>query len=242
MHKFIVVDYQEGAGGEFIARFISAHLGHNLEWDQQSNPDHTQKYLNSHSLVEPNWNKNFANYLSKYIDFCTQQGIENIAVPYHLYKWPHHVHTIRQQIPQVRFVRISCHDAIQQVNAEFRRKVLDRRITDFNELQFLLSNKDRNRVKTLLKLFQQKQLFYKDIDQNFTTELQILPSNDIEIFYTHFFINFEQTDNAYSKLCIELGLTPNELLLSTLLKRNKKNLQDLNLYLNTHEIPSHNLL
>lgn len=233
MDKFIVVDYQEGAGGEFIARFISAHLGHTLEFDQQARPDHVQKWLNSHSLVRQDWNVNFQTYFCTFLNRCVTQGISNIAVPYHLYKWPKHVEIMLTQVPQTQFVRINCEGYYAKIDAEFRRKVSDRPLTDFRELQFLLANRDRNFVKDMLKLYKQQKLVYRDIFPDITTCIRTLPSKDIEINYSDFFCNFDQTAAAYEKLCSQLKLVPDMLLLTALLERNKKNFQTLNNYLST---------
>lgn len=233
MDKFIVVDYQEGASGEFVARFISAHFGHDLEFDQQAHPSHIQKWLNSHSLVKQDWNINFQSYFHTFLNRCATQEITNIAVPYHLYKWPRHVKIILNQLPQTQFVKINCESHYEQVNAEFRRKVLDRQLTDFQELQFLLANQGRDFVKDMLKLYQQKKLFYRDIFPGVSPQPRTLPSSDIEIRYNDFFCDFNQTATAYEKLCSQLKLMPDTLLLTALLERNKKNYQDLNNYLRT---------
>lgn len=226
-----MVDYQEGAGGEFIARFISAHFGHRLEFDQQTQPDHIQKWLNSHSLITQDWDENFATYLDTFLSNCDQQGINDLAVPYHLYKWPNHVKIMLDQLPQTRFVKINCETHNQQVNADFQRKVLDKPIIDFQELQFLLSNRDRNFITDVLKLYQQKKLTYRDIVTDYNSQLKSLPSSDIEIIYSDFFCDFDRTADAYKRLCSELTLPSNDTLISALLDRNKKNKQDLDKHL-----------
>lgn len=232
MDKFIVVDYQEGAGGEFIARFISAHFGHELEFDQQARPDHAQKWLNSYSIVKQDWDTNFQTYFDTFLKRCASHGISDIAVPYHLYKWPRHVELILTQMPHTRFVRINCKGYYTQINTDFHRKVSDRKLTDFRELQFLLANRDRNFVKDILKLYKEQKLYYRDIFPAPSICSKTLPSEDIEINYSDFFCDFNQTASAYEKLCSQLKLVPDILLLTALLERNKKNQQDLSNYLN----------
>jgi hypothetical protein len=233
LKRLIVVDYQEGAGGEFIARFLSAHFGLPLAFDQQADPDQTQKWLNSHSIVTPTWTLSFETSLRALMELCDSQNIDSIAVPYHLYKWPQHVDKILDLIPHARFVRINCDRYLGQVNVEFKRKVLDRSITDFKELQFLLKNKDRDFIKSMMTRFKQKTLTYKDIFHAPDKDLKTLPSKDVEIDYGDFFCNFDQTASAYERLCDRLGLSPNIVLLSALLERNKKNQHDLERYLST---------
>lgn len=231
MDKFVVVDYQEGAGGEFMARFISAHFGHKLEFDQQEDPDHLQKWLNSNSLVAVDWAIRFQSYLEMFIEHCQDKNVSAIAVPYHLYKWPSHVHIIKQVIPNVRFVRINCEDSLSDITADFERKVLNRVITDFQELKFLLINRDRQVAKFMLELYQQKQLTYRDIFPAPPHSIRYLPSKDVEIQYRDFFSNFDRTKQAYEKLCSELNIAPDLIALSSLLERNQKNKQDLDKHL-----------
>lgn len=231
MDKLIVVDYQEGAGGEFIARFISAHLGHKLAFDQQAHPSHVQKWLNSHSLVNTDWDQRFSVYLRMFFSVCKMQNATKLAVPYHLYKWPGHVDLILQESPNTRFVKINCNNYVDQVSVDFQRKVIDRPIQDFSEMQFLLKNKSTDLIKSNIELYKQGQLTYKDIFPKTSLRLQTLPSKDIEIDYGDFFCNFKQTAHAYEKLCNDLNLNPNLVLLSSLLERNKKNQQDLNNHL-----------
>lgn len=229
--KFVVVDYQEGAGGEFIARFISAHYGHNLEFDQQLDPDHIQKWLNSHSIVNSDWDLNFESYFVIFLAHCNHYQIKEIAVPYHLYKWPGHAAIISKIVNHTRFVKINCDTYIDKIFVEFDRKVLSRHIEDFSEFQFLLKNKTRDFISVAWKLYKQKKLTYRNIFSEQPQQLQKLPSNDIEIQYEDFFCNFEQTTNAYQTLCKQLDLEPNFDLLLMLLDRNKKNYQSLNNHL-----------
>lgn len=233
MDKLIVVDYHEGAGGEFIARFLSAHYGHDLEFDQQHNPDYIQKWLNSNSIVTPEWDKQFPTFFDLFLSNCNALGITQIAIPYHLYKWPGHVDTIRKSVPNTRFVKINVSEYEDRISKEFQRKVLTRNITDFQELKFLLSNIDRDFTKSMLQLYKQGNLKYQHFFSNPPGCLQHLPSDDIEINYKDFFVNLDQTPLAYEKLCKELEILPNPLLLSALIERNKKNQQDLDNYLST---------
>jgi hypothetical protein len=227
MDKLVVVDYQEGAGGEFIARFISSHFGHKLEFDQQQHPDTTQKWLNSNSIVNCDWDSKFENYFETFLMHCNQHKIKKIAVPYHLYKWPNHVKKILEKVNNTRFVKINCDKHTDKVFCEFDRKVLSRSIKDFSELQFLLQHKNKEYINFVLKLYRQEKLTYRDMFPQQQPRLQILPSNDVEIQYEDFFCNFDQTPHAYQTLCKELEIDSDPVLLSMLLDRNKKNYQSL---------------
>ena len=230
MDQLVVVDYQEGAGGEFLASFISAHFGHTLSTDLQRFPIFLQKWLNSQSRIKKDWDKKFDNYFNEFLDLCRQDNISKIAVSYHLYQWPHHIDTICKNVKNVRFVKINCLAHTQIVEADFRRKVWDKKLTidDFKEIKFLLSEQNTEYVKQCLQKLREQTLTVADLYQskNYTFVHKALPSKDIEIFYDDFFVNFSRTPSAYKKLCADLNLTYDNVLLDRLIERNKKNYKD----------------
>ena len=237
LDQLIVVDYQEGAGGEFIASWLSSHFGHQLIQDPQKNPNYCQKWLNSHSLVNKEWNKEFVDFFQTFLTTCKSQSIKQIAVPYHLYKWPYHVDIIKDYCPGVRFVRINCNGYEQEISIEFQRKVCLKKLgpSDFDMLKFMLTHRSKEEIKHVLALFKKQELVFNDlipfnIQQK---ELKNLPSQDVEINYQDFFVNFANTQTAYNQLCVDLGISPNITLLGALIDRNKKNWQDLQECLNT---------
>ena len=237
LDQLIVVDYQEGAGGEFVASWLSSHFGHQLVEDPQKNPSYCQKWLNSYSLVNKDWGQAFAEFFQNFLTTCQSQGITQIAVPYHLYKWPHHVDTIKDCCPHVRFVRINCNGYKDTISAEFQRKVCSKKLgpADFGMVKFMLAHQSKEQIKHALALFKNQQLTFGDImpTEIQSTQLKDLPSQDIEINYQDFFVSFDRTEQAYKQLCIELDILPNTALLDALIKRNKKNWQDLQEHLNT---------
>jgi hypothetical protein len=227
LDQLIVVDYQEGAGGEFMASWLSAHFGQKLEHDLQSHPNYLQKWLNSHSLIYDDWQQNFVGYLKMFNQLCAHASVQKIAVPYHLWKYPEHVH-ILQEMNQARFVRINCDGYQADVFLDFRRKVLDRKLThgDFDEIKFLLQNQPTHKKQHCMNLLRDNRLIYKDLlGTDIKPGLKILPSHDIEILYKDFFVDFTSITDRYHVLCHELGLQPNASLLDSLVERNKKNLQ-----------------
>lgn len=229
LDKLIVVDYQEGAGGEFVANWLSAHYGHQLQTDQQTNPNYLQKWLNSHSLVHADWQENFHNYLIEFNKECADQGVQQLAVSYHLYKYPSHVKILSQH-NRARFVRVNCDGYQVQVFKDFSRKVLDRVLQsrDFNEIQFVLRGQSQQKIEHCMKLFKNHKLTYRNLlCVESGPELKLLPSTDIEISYEDFFVDFNKTSQAYQHLCDQLDLQPNAQLLGALIERNKKNLQQL---------------
>jgi hypothetical protein len=235
LEKLIVVDYQEGSGGEFVASWLSAHFGHLLVENPQKNPDYYQKWLNSHSLITSNWNENFSKFFLDFVTRCCDLGITQIAVPYHLYKWPHHVDIIKDCCPHARFVRINCKEYQREVSAEFDRKVRFKKLgpKDFATVKFMLTQKSSKEIQRVLTLFKKQELVFQDLMPNIkkTSRLKILPSQDIEINFRDFFVDFDQTKVAYNRLCDELALSPDNTLLGMLIERNKKNWQDLQNYL-----------
>lgn len=229
LEQLIVVDYQEGAGGEFVSNWLSAHFGQKLESNLQLSPNYMQKWLNSHSLIQPDWRKNFNKYLLMFNDECAKCSIRSIAVPYHLYKYPEHVETL-EKVNHPRFVRINCAGYEDQVFSDFRRKVLDRVLgpRDFAEIKFILKGQPQQKIKHCLELYRCQMLTYRELlPSTPKIELQHLPSNDIEIMYRDFFIDFDRTPGAYQTLCNQLQLIPNDQLLDALIARNKKNQQHL---------------
>ena len=235
LEQLIVVDYQEGAGGEFVANWLSAHFGQQLKTDPQKNPDYLQKWLNSHSLVKSDWRKNFADYLLDFNRLCDQSNICRIAVSYHLYKYPEHVEALTK-INQARFVRINCQGYESQIKEDFNRKIWNRMLAadDFDEIKFMLHNQDQEKINYCMSLFKQGKLTYRDLVLSEPVfELKHLPSNDVEMLYQDFFINFDRTPAAYNQLCEQLHLTPDARLLNALIDRNKKNLQQRQNHLST---------
>lgn len=227
LEQLIVIDYQEGAGGEFIASWLSAHFGQRLETDLQNNPNYLQKWLNSHSLIKPDWQINFTEYLLNFNNLCVNHNIQRICIPYHLYKYPEHVDVLKK-INQSRFVRINCQGYEFQIAEDFKRKVLNRvlRPKDFAEIKFILSNQDEEKRKHCFNLFKQGKLTYSEILlPTSNTNLKHLPSTDIEIMYGDFFVNFAKTPDAYKQLCNQLEIPTNLALLDALVDRNRKNLQ-----------------
>jgi hypothetical protein len=237
LDQLIVVDYQEGAGGEFIASWLTSHFGQPLVKNSQKNPNYYQKWLNSYSLVSKGWDKKFVDFFQTFLTTCQAQGITRIAVPYHLYKWPHHVNIIKDCCPYVRFVRINCNGYEHEISAEFQRKVCSKKLEseDFGMVKFMLTHRNKEEIKHALELFKAQELTFNDLDpfRIQQTSLKNLPSQDVEINYQDFFVNFDNTKTAYQQLCVDLDMSPDIALLNALIDRNKKNWQDLQEYLNT---------
>ena len=146
-----------------------------------------------------------------------------------MYKYPTHVDVIKT-INQARFVRINCAGYETHVNKNFRHKIVDHLLgpMDFAVIKFLLTNKSQEHINYFLGLYKNKKLTYgKLLSISDTVELKHTPSNDIEIMYEDFFINFDRTPDAYQTLCNQLQLNPTDQLLDALIDRNKKNLQHL---------------
>ena len=214
-----------------MARWLSAHFGHTLSTDTQAQPDHLQKWLNSQSLVKQDWDPRFEHYLHEFIAQCADQGVAQIAVPYHLWKWPSHVQTLQQHVP-CRFVRINSTGHEQLIYADYKRKILDPVLHkhDLQEIKFLLQNQPPQHVKHCMMLLKQGLLTRKHIWTDCETMYsgsRTLPSEDIEILYRDFFLDFDQTHRAYYALCDQLDLVADPVLLTSLVQRNQKNLADL---------------
>jgi hypothetical protein len=234
LDQLIVVDYVEGSGGEFFASFLAAHFDSTLSTDPQKNPNFLQKWLNSQSLVVKNWDREFKKHLIKFQDICDSSLISRLAIPYHLYKWPHHIDIISEMFP-TRFVKINAAGYEHTVRADFERKVWFRKMTkkDVGEVKFLLQRLDFDQQQIVLDLYRKQELIFKDLAGGNLVIGDSPPTQDIEIFYKDFFIDFDRAPDAYEKLCSELDLIPDFKLLNELVNRNKKNWQDLQSYLIT---------
>ena len=236
--QLIVVDYVQGAGGEFFANFLSAHFGSKLEFDSQRTPNFLQKWVNTQSLLVKNWEHEFRHHLLEFQDLCNKSQISRLAIPYHLYKWPNHIDIIAEMFP-TRFIRINTTGYEHIVRTDFERKVWFRKMTkkDVGEVKFLLQRLDSNKQQKVIELYLKQELVFKDlIDDSMDNVLEIIktpPSRDIEIFYRDFFLDFDAVPAAYKKLCVELKMIPDTALLNELISRNKKNWQDLQSYLLT---------
>jgi hypothetical protein len=234
LKNLVVVDYKEGGSGEFISSWLSAHYGHSLSLNTQVTPSYIQKWLNSHSLIYPDWHVNFVNYLTEFNKICDEHNIQNIAIPYHLYKYPEHV-KIFKITNNARFVRINCSGYEQSIDVLFRHKVLERILTlnDLPEVKFIVQNWSQTDIRHIMSLLQQGRLSYQDL-RIFSTvireELTQLPSNDIEIQYRDFLVHETISYSAYCELCTQLQLTPNEQLFNSLVEHSLDTANILKLY------------
>jgi hypothetical protein len=142
--------------------------------------------------------------------------------------------TISEMFP-TRFVKINAAGYEHTVQIDFERKAWFRKMTkhDVGEVKFLLQRLDLAQQQKVLDLYRKQQLTLKDLMGGDVVMGGPPPTQDIEIFYKDFFIDFDRTVDAYEKLCAELDIVPDFKLLSELINRNKKNWQDLQSYLIT---------
>jgi hypothetical protein len=247
LDNLIVIDYADGAGGEYFSNFISSHSGfyaHTpLNENMQQSSDSVQKYFNSNSLIIKDWDTNFNVYLQKFLTLAKNHS-NNICVPYHLYKWPHHTDMFNNVAKTVRFVKIVTDD--DNFKYDFFRKVLLKPVTkeNFSELNFLLTNTNQEQKLQAIQNLKNKKLYWLDvlliikgekinrasrqqlISHMLNTKV-VLPTADIEISYDDFFANFDKTKNAYKSLCNQMDITLDYQLADKLIQRNTKNLKDL---------------
>lgn len=235
----IIVDYLEGAGGEYFSYFLSSHaelLNYQpSELDMQILADF--KFLNTQSLSTPDWDSQFATVFENF-----NHNNKKLAAPYHLYKWPNHVEQILQINPAVRFVNINSANDDYLVKMDFLRKIWLRKLTkkDLPEIKTLTNNLDQSSKMMLIQRLKTNSLLQLDIElvcnqmainranrlnkiDKFINNRLTAPSKDITISYRDFFIDFDCTCNAYDKLCAELNLQPDYVKLNLLIDRNKKN-------------------
>jgi hypothetical protein len=246
MTDTVFVDYADGAQGETLAYFLNSHEefgNHNfLDQNIQELPGMDTKWFNTHSLVYKDWDNNFLQYLEAW----NSQSNRAKVLSYHLYKYPGHVELIKNHIPSVRFVRINSDKYENFYKYDYIRKILFRKLTKqhINEIKFLIP--DTHKV-TIIQLLKNDQLRGIDVAlancsqpittqarqqlvKNFLCQPMSPPSQDIEINYHDWFLDLTSLPAAYEKLCEQLKICSDPLKLDKLLKRNEKNLTELNVF------------
>lgn len=248
LDKLIIVDYVDGSGGEYFSNFISSHRDFYSQdafiENMQQSTDIFQKFFNSTSLIKEDWNQNFIFYLKKFEQLCQDANIKNICVPYHLYKYPNHINDFKIIAEEVRFVKIltSNNDFVY----DFIKKILLFNVTkaNFNEVKFKIFNATQEQKMQILQRLKNNTLYWLDVNlilhnkkvNTVTRQTKIssilnakytLPSNDLEILYEDFFVNFNKINDNYILLCNQLNITPQNELLERLVNRNRQNYKNL---------------
>lgn len=226
LDKLVIINYHNGAGGEFFASFVNAHWGQPLIWDHQQNPNHLQKWFNSYSLVTPNWHSEFQASMQLFLQQCDQQNLSKIAVPYHLHKWPMHQQCFKSASIKTTFLKIDSFQFEKDIAADFTIKVVKRPIKDFAELAFYIKNFPKNKQIAYIDQFRHSTVTIEDLNlhssDNHAYQTEIV--HDIVVSYKDFFVEFDRTAEAYVKLCHDLELAPSNDLLQALIARNQQNL------------------
>jgi hypothetical protein len=246
MSVTVFVDYADGAQGETLAYFLNSHkeFGNHKFSDQniQELTGLETKWFNTHSLIYKDWDENFLQYLN---DWKSQSSRVKV-LSYHLYKYPGHIEFLKNHIPDVRFIKINSDNYEDFYKYDYIRKILFRKLTkqNINEIKFLIP--DTHKV-TIIQLLKQDQLRGIDVAlanlaqpittqtrqqlvKNFLSQRMIPPSQDIEVDYHDWFLDSKSLPMAYEKLCNQLKICPDPLKLDKLLKRNEKNLTELNVF------------
>ena len=243
LEQIIVVDYIDGASGEYFAEFLNQHLSTpNIVW--------LRKFFNSEELVNTNWDQDFDRYLDHFLTLCQQDNITRIIVPYHLYKWPEHLERFNRISKSVRAVAINSEQYPREIALDFIRKIhlVPVSISDIHKLTYLTKTatleqkqeiSERLRARTLqwidvTILLSGKNSRLQLINQILTRQLTC-PSQDVTIDYGTFYVDYLDIDNKYNLLCKQLDLVPNQQLLEQLIKRNQRNWAELTDYVNQFE-------
>jgi len=245
----IIVDYIDGAGGEYMSYFLDSHkeLSNYIPDQHSMQVPARYKILNTSSLMNSTWDENFANEYSK-----IKNDIK--VVSYHLYKFPHHIDIIRGIDPAVRFVKINSDNNDKLIKYDFLRKIYLRKFTnkDLQEIKTLINTYDHNKKITVLQKLKMGDLYHVDLElircnkvvnrknrldaiYDFIDKKITPPSSDITISYTDFFIDFAKTSDAYQTLCDHLNMEYDSTKLNLLLERNKKNHADVVKFMDNFE-------
>jgi len=250
LKKLIIVDYVDGSGGEYFANVLNSHSEFNcavnpMAEDMQKVSDIKLKWFNSNGLVCNDWDENFKAHCKKFLTECQNSGVSSIAIPYHLYKYPHHVKILESLGNYTRFVSINFHKHQKLIALDYIRKVLLRPFTKENmsEISFYSRSLTTESKQQLINLLKQGQLYGIDLElarnkleltnQNRKSlldkynHLMSPVTNDISIDYEDFFICLDNNKEKYYNLCINLNISPDEQILSKMIKRNQQNFKDL---------------
>lgn len=236
----IIVDYIDGAGGEYMSYFIDSHKELSNYTPDQYNMQTPARYkiLNTTSLMNSTWDEDFADEYSKIKN-------DTNVVSYHLYKFPHHIDIIRRIDPAVRFVRIDSEDNNKLIKYDFVRKIYLRKFTnkDLPEIKILINTFDNDKKIAVVQKLKMGDLYHIDLEliqrnmavtrknrldaiYDFVDKKITPPSSDITISYTDFFVDFAKTPAAYQTLCDQLNIEYDSTKLNLLLERNKQNYID----------------
>jgi hypothetical protein len=231
----VVVDYIEGAGGEYISSVINSHPGF-------SNNVVLQKWFNSQQHIIHDWDNHIAEQADLFLIQCQEHQIKNLAISYHLCMHPTHVDIMQQLSKGTRFVKIDSVNHNAMVRMDHARKILFNQITkkQVKELKYRIGN---SRPSELIKLFLEDRLYGIDLvlykrnlpitraNREMVIELimgkqETCPTNDITILYNDFFVSFDNMKEKYYNLCNSLNIQPNIDILNAMLIRNRKNLEE----------------
>lgn len=254
LENLIVVDYVDGAGGEFISSCINHHANFYCESPNEfyitAQTNKIQKYFNSQELIGNNINS----IINEFLNLCEINKVKNVAVSYHLYKRPANIEIIKNNIQSTRFVAINHTDHNELINLDFVRKVYFNRITkkDLNTIKFRITNFDDKQKKLLFDLLRSDRLIEMDFDliakniipnydsrlehlNNFIKRRKTPPSKDLEINYENFFVNLDNLKESYYNLCEQLNIVPIDNVYELIFNRNKKNFDKLNEFIKNFE-------
>lgn len=239
LDRLVVVDYIEGAGGEYLSQSINSHA----EFD---NSMVLQKWFNSQRHIIHNWDIEFVEQAHLFLAQCTQQQVKNLAISYHLYFHPGHIELLKPLSKHTQFITIDSTGHEQMVKMEFIRKVLFNSISKqkIKEVKYRVQADRGPQAYKLIELLMQEKLYGIDLvlykwglpitrenRENAFNQLlnkkEKCPTNDITILYKDFFVSFDKTEKSYYNLCESLNITPSSEILNAMLVRNKANFKEL---------------
>lgn len=239
LDRLVVVDYIEGAGGEYLSQSINSHA----EFDDSTI---LQKWFNSRRHIIPNWSCEFRGQTKLFLDHCEQLQVKNLSISYHLYFHPEQIELLKPLSNRTQFITIDSTGHEQMVKMEFARKVLFNPVgrQQLREVKYRIQEDRSPQAYTLLNLLMQGKLYGIDLvlykrklpitrENRENTFIQLLdkkekcPTDDITILYEDFFVSFDKLEKSYYNMCESLNITPNRNILNAMLVRNKANFEEL---------------
>jgi hypothetical protein len=250
LDRLVVVDYIEGAGGEYLSNVINHHKEFNsangpLVQQPHNHVDVPQKWFNSQRHVIPNWDTEFESQSKLFLNECRVRNIDNLSVTYHLCIHPEHLELMRPLSNNTRFVKIDSTGHERTVKMDFIRKVLFNSIhkKQIREVKYRIGNSHGPLARDLIGVLMQGKLYGIDLvlykrglpitrENREITFNQLLnkkencPSNDLTVLYENFFVSLDKLEKSYYTLCDSLNILPNTEILNAMLIRNQKNLEE----------------
>lgn len=246
--EVIFVDYPDGGGGEFLSYVVSLHNGFYQSSFTQEHGRHNYgasiiNYLNNEARIikKQSWSNDVLNVLGLLKLKLEQANIKKVCIPFHCFYNKDYIN-LKTIFPDSKVISIRPNHpkSFDLIKLELIRKV---GLIKFNlkEVQFYYKFFP-NQIKDPKKFIGLDVLLLTHNIEITSNNRNVMLKNLLErpipdwdvcdyiISWDNFFLNLENLESEYLKLCDFLNLTLDSKILEIVRKRNTKNLQDLKSY------------